>query len=258
MSRIVRPFHCRPILAGSLSKMATMSKPRCRNPRYWTSALPIFPAPIMRDPIAPLEAQDLAQPVGQLRAPDSPDRACRTIRRTRGPSGPGPRWCRRATRARPSSPCRCPAPRTPRESADRATGGEPWNRRLCAWQAFCEMFHKATALTTLRQRALAAAGRTPPGSSTSGRAPSARRPAREAAATRLRVPAGELANAAQHLLAAKPEQARPPAAGSRPAPRRDERLLAAASAAAPPSPPWAGDGTRRPERVNSRSAWATA
>ena len=47
MSWTVSPFHCRPILAGSLSKMATMSKPRCWKPRYCTSALPIFPAPIM-------------------------------------------------------------------------------------------------------------------------------------------------------------------------------------------------------------------
>jgi hypothetical protein len=47
MSSTVRPFHWRPIFEVSLSKMAMMSKPRWRKPRYWTSALPIFPAPII-------------------------------------------------------------------------------------------------------------------------------------------------------------------------------------------------------------------
>jgi hypothetical protein len=47
MSSTVSPFHWRPILEGSLSKIAMMSKPRCLKPRYCTSALPIFPAPII-------------------------------------------------------------------------------------------------------------------------------------------------------------------------------------------------------------------
>ena len=162
MSITVRPFHCRPILDVSLSKMAMMSKPALAEPAVLDQRAADLPRPDHPHPIAPLEAQDLAQLVGQIRhriaqAPLAEGAEERQVL----PHLRGRRPAARGERARTHRGDALPLELLEKAEIQR----QPANRGLGDFRHdahFCETFHKVTAPSTPRQRARAAAPRTRP------------------------------------------------------------------------------------------------
>ena len=171
MSSTVRPFHCRPILAGSLSKMATMSKPALPEAAVLHQRAADLPRPDHRDPIAPLEAEDLAQPVGQLghriaQAALAERAEEREVLPHLGRRRPAPGGERARADRRDALPLELlEKAEVERQPADRGLGD------LTHDGHFCETFHKATARAhPPSTSARSSADEVPPAQHVSGRA----------------------------------------------------------------------------------------
>ena len=247
MSRTVRPFHCRADLGG----IAVEDGHDVEAALPEAAVLHQRAADLARadhaDLIAPLEPEDLAEPIGQLGHRIA--EAALAERAEEREVLPHLRRGRAAARRQRAGADRLDSlplellekAQVEREPADGGLGDLTHGRH------FCETFHKATAPSTLRQRAHAAAPRRPrapaPRAGIAAGTPTAR------ATSATRAGAQPVSSRSPRAICFRRKPNSPTTSrrklrcsAGRPAARR------AASAAAPPSPPSAADGTRRPAR----------